>query len=322
MLQSSMATIKDVAKLAGVGVGTVSRVLNGGMHVSVSAREKVAEAARVLNFRPNAAARRLVRADYASHAVGIIMPAAAHPFYMEILRGIDKVLRERSMHLMVFHLDDNEDALIRHVLDENPAGIIMIAHPLTDSSLEQIRLHRTTLVFVDYKHPDFPSFSIDNFNGGCLAAEFLLENHTQRPAYIGDATDSLQQSERFRGFSEILKKNGVVLHKEMRVKVSEKNGYLATETMLRAGCDAIFYFCDELAYGGLDFLRKSGLVLPVIGYDDRAPSRYLGLSTIRQSAEKMGEEAAEALFDYRPGRVREPELIRRMIILQNFAGET
>ena len=188
-----MATIKDVAKLAGVGVGTVSRVLNGNSHVSDNTKKKVTDAAGILKFRPNAAARRLVKTDYASRSIGVIMPVAAHHFYMEILRGIDKVLHKHSMHLMVFHLDNNEDALIHHVLDENPAGIIMVAQSPANSSLEQIRLHRAKLVFVDYKHPDFPSFSIDNYFGGRLAAEFLLENHTKRPAYTDCYHISIQQ---------------------------------------------------------------------------------------------------------------------------------
>ncbi len=311
MIQFFMSTIKDVAKLAGVGVGTVSRVFNGGIHVSASTKKKVKDAARALRFRPNVTARRLVRADYTRHSVGVILPAAAHPFYMEILRGIDKVIREHSMHLMVFHLDKDEQALIRHVLDEDPAGIIMVAHELSESSLEQIFFHKTKLVFADYAHPDFPSFSTDNYFGGSLAATFLMSKQIKRPAYIGDKTDSLQQQERFGGFTETLIKNGVSLYTDMRVHISEDNGYSATKTVIQSGCDAVFYFCDELAYGGLDYLQKSGIVIPIIGYDDRTPSRYLGLSTIRQPAEEMGVDAAKAIFDNQRGFVRKPELIIR-----------
>ncbi len=292
-----MATIKDIARLAGVGLGTVSRVINGGKSVSPETYQKVMEAARSLNFRPNQAARSLARGEYSRHTLGVVLPVAVHPFYFEILKGIYSAVSELDYNIMIFNLGEEKEEVYEHILDEALPGLLIVACALPETARKALNDSRTLYYYIDYFDENDPSFFIDNHQGGRIAARHLLDQGCRNILYIGENTQTQQQDERFQGFEEVIQQEGLELVGDMRIPINELDSLEATlQAMQKYSPDGIFYFCDELAYGGLKARRKSGLHPLILGYDDKEASQYLGLSSIAQPAFEMGFSGASEMI--------------------------
>jgi LacI family transcriptional regulator len=297
-------TIKDIARLSGVGIGTVSRVLNGGVHVRDETREKVLKVIRKYNFIPNKAARTLKRGDYSVSTIGIVFPAVIHPFYYEILKGIYDGLGELNYNLLIYNIGQDRDLMYEHIADEGLAGVIIVATPITAKAKELFNVNNTSYLFVDYKDDEQHSIFMDNRNGGVMAASYLAQK-AKTIAYIGDNFTSQQQDERYEGFTSELKRLGIDLAAERFTPVYGSETAEETIKLVEAGIDGFFYFCDHQAYGGLQALtemKNNGSLkeqVKLVGFDDMEPSQYLGLTTIRQPAHKLGYEAARLIIDIR-----------------------
>lgn len=287
-----MATIKDLARRAGVGLGTVSRVINGGKGVSPRTYEKVMAAARELDFHPHAGARSLARREYTRRTLGVVMPVAVHPFYFEILKGIYQAVTELHYNVMIFNLGEDRGTVYDHILAESLPGLLVIAHTLPPEVRDQLHASAVPFYYVDYHDPEEACYYVDNVQGGRLAARYLLDQGCRRLVYIGEDSDTQQQDDRYGGFLEVLQEQGLQPLGDIRVPIRDRHGLEATLQALESWSpDGIFYFCDELAYGGLQARRRSGLHPLILGYDDREASQYMGLSTIAQPAQAMGYSA-------------------------------
>ncbi len=293
-----MATIKDIAREAGVGLGTVSRVLNGSAQVSPDTAQKVMEIAGRLNYRPNAAARALVRGEFTRHTLGVTLPIAVHPFYLEILKGIYDAVTKKGYNILIFNLGGESEAVYEHLLQENLPGILIVAQSLPPAVRAQLISQHISFHFIDYHSDEDTSFYIDNHSGGRTAASYFLSKGYQKIAYVGENADTQQQSLRFSGFRDTLAESGISLIQDIRIPINEADSYQATRELLQHyQPDAIFYFCDELAFGGLRARSDAGASVCILGYDDREPSRYMNLSTLSQPAFEMGYQAAHSLIE-------------------------
>ena len=277
-----MATIKDIASLSGVGIGTVSRVLNGGVNVSKKTMQKVLDSVQQLNYQPNPAARTLARGNYSRTTIGVVLPVVAHPFYFEIIKGVYEGLIEENYNLLLFNTGNERKTVFEHIIQEGLAGILFIAESLTIEEKRNLKLNRNHYIFVDYFEEGESCVYTDNFSGGTLAASYLLSKNLKKIAYIGDINKSQQQTERYNGFVEELGNNGVKICGEKYIVLDEDRSYKATVKLLQEdpAIDGIFYFCDEMAYGGIRARKELGVDLKIIGYDDLIPSSFLNLTTI------------------------------------------
>jgi DNA-binding LacI/PurR family transcriptional regulator len=312
-----MATIRDIARLSGFGVGTVSRVINGGRGVDPATNAAILATAARLGYRPDRAARALSRRKTAATTIGVALPSVVHPFYFEILKGIHAGLSGSGYNLVLFDTGMARADTLERIIAEHPAGLLVVAEGLTDEEKRLFRANDLPFVYVEYGEPDVPSVSIDNRLGGRLAAQALLARGVCHPAWIGENVDSRQHQERFAGFNETLAQGGLAPAFNGRVPMDDcESENLAAELLANGIADGFACFCDRLACGVLRAVRSRGLPVPVIGYDDLEAARWLGLSTIRQPAALAGQQGLRLLLECIAGRPAESILLAPELVLR------
>jgi LacI family transcriptional regulator len=314
------ATIYDIAERAGVSTATVSRVFNDEPGVSEETQERVIEAAEALHYQPHASAQNLAR-DH-TNQIAVVAPVVANYFYMHVMRGIQHVLAERGMDLMV-HAPANPQGRIheqhdREQLDAHMAralqpgrsdGILLLSMPLTDEWAERLADTGQAVVLVDTEHPNFESLSVDNAQGGYEATQHLIDLGYERIGHITVEYDPPPARLRRQGYRQALQENGRSVHEyltaasdERPFAFSETGGYRAMNTLLDRdpAPDAVFAGSDMQALGAMRAAQEADLRVPedlaIIGFDDIELSRCAGLTTLRQPARTMGTRAAETLL--------------------------
>jgi DNA-binding LacI/PurR family transcriptional regulator len=134
-----MSTMKDIAKMAGVGLGTVSRVVNGTGPVSEETRKKVEDALNSTNYRPNRIARKLVSGKTGRGFYGVLMPLFIHPFYFYVLRGIHRFVEEQDMNLILFNRGSHPEEAISYLMQEDILGLMVMSHDLSKEEEDLLR---------------------------------------------------------------------------------------------------------------------------------------------------------------------------------------
>jgi DNA-binding LacI/PurR family transcriptional regulator len=304
------ANIGDVAARAGVGVGTVSRVLNGGANVSQDTHERVLRAMRDLDYRPNQRARALSTGR--TRSIAVVAPFATEPSVVERLRGISEVLRDSDHDLVLFDVatPDQCDRQYRAVAHgDRFDGLLAISLAPTDDDVKQLARAGLPTVLLDCAHPDLPRVVIDDVRGGMLATRHLLQLGHRRIAFMGETAD-----ERFRfsastrrreGCELALKAYGLALE-EPYVRVGPHGRAVAhrlTDELLALAerPTAIVAASDTPALGVVEAASSAGVRIPqelsVVGFDDLDVAAYVGLTTVRQPLRASGEIAARLLLE-------------------------
>ncbi|MFL6661049.1 MAG: substrate-binding domain-containing protein [Rhizobacter sp.] len=284
-----MATIKDVARLAGVGLGTASRAISGRGPVSGKALAKVNEAVAALQFRPSNVARAL--ASKTLGMIGIYVPDFSGTFYGPILQTVDRELRAVDRHMVAAngcgHGDARQQALdgIRFLYERECDGVLALSNELTDADFATLFERYPTLVVVNRSTPARPErcFTTDHELGGRLAARALLQKGHREIAIIGGLRSAPDNEQRIAGFLDELARSKVRVPQRRRVDAdfSFEGGYAAAEELLaRARPDYSALFCanDVMAMAAISCLGKRGIAVPgqlsVLGFDDSELSRY------------------------------------------------
>jgi DNA-binding LacI/PurR family transcriptional regulator len=308
-LPEGPATISDVAARAGVGVGTVSRVLNGRTNVRPVTREKVLAAIAALEYRPSSLARNLsLRRTY---AIGVVVPFFTSPSAVERVRGIASVLASSSYDLMLFDIEseDGRDHAFR-LFDrgDRADGLLVLSLVPPDDEVERLRSTRLPCVLVDAPHPAFPSFVIDDVRGGELATSHLIELGHRRIGFVGDKPPDpyrfTSSRDRTRGYELAHERAGIELRPEF-VREGTHSHHVARSIAidllrLPQRPTAIFAASDVQALGVLEAARILGIRVPeelsVVGFDDVEIAAYVGLTTVRQPLYESGRRGAELLL--------------------------
>jgi DNA-binding LacI/PurR family transcriptional regulator len=307
-------TIYDVADRAGVSISTVSLALNSPDRVRPETLARVYAAVRDLGFVPKADAA--VRARKGTRRIGVVAPFTAYGSFMERLQGVLAASDEDRFEIVVF----NQEATTfrQHFVDSLPLsrrldGIILMAVPISDGLVHRLIEDGLQTVLVELARPEFSSVSIDDEEGGRLAADYLIQRGHRRCAFLGEPPvsetmaselPSIQDTARIRGFREGLAKAGVPLRDAYVVTSGDPGGPRAAAHQLLdlpQPPTAIFAHSDDLAVGVLKVARERGLDVPrdlaVIGFDDREFAGHLGLTTIRQPLFDSGRIALKLLRD-------------------------
>jgi len=302
-------SIKDIARFAGVSIATVSRVMNGNRRVSPEIRRKVEEILKRESYFPNPAARNLVLGRKPSKLVVVTLPPILTPFFSELLSGVREGLRESEFNLVIQEVSKPESG--EHILSnldkDGLAGMLVFCRNLSQSERKFLRLRKIPYLLLDYLSKEDHSFAVDNFLGGRMAAEWLFQRGARRPVYLGTPpTGAGVAEERWKGFlSYFQEKNIIPLLRTLDVEGTSEDfmakGYELTKQFFSVkeheGVDGIFYFCDEMALGGVSALGEFKINLPVIGFDGWTPSSYLGIATLSQPARRMGKDGANVLIN-------------------------
>ncbi|MBZ9780860.1 LacI family transcriptional regulator [Pseudomonas sp. REP124] len=303
-----MATIKDVAALAGISYTTVSHVVNKTRPVSEEVRIKVEAAIKTLDYVPSAVARSLKAKTTAT--IGLLVPNSLNPYFAELARGIEDYCERNGYCVILCNSDDDPDkqrSYLRVLLEKRIDGLI-VASAGGDSGLaEGLAGVRTPMVIVDrgLEGVDADLVRIDHEYGAYLATRHLLElGHRDIATISGPAATSVAQM-RLAGFCRALKDAGLKVPAERMVEsdFTSTGGYNAAATLLEGKPpSAIFAANDMIGIGVLRAAAERNIRVPtelsVIGFDDIQMSRYVypALTTVGQSILQLGEMAAGVLL--------------------------
>lgn len=319
------ASVKDVARLAGVSVGTVSNVLNRPDSVSEKTRVRVEQAMSELHFHRNASARQL-RAGV-SRTVGAIVMDVGNPYYTELARGIEDRLAEDDHTLILCSSDDDprrEARFLRLLAEQGVRGVLVTPMASTTERLGELRRLGIPSVLMDSSEPQHPSVGVDHVSGGRQAVGHLLANGHRRILFLAGPADLQQTLHRLRGAMEAVQAAGLnpadVLQVVNLANLTAAEGQRAMAAVLDSAAPAptaVFAMNDIVALGALRELRLRGLAIPgdmaVVGYDDLyfAAELMTPLSSVRQPMRQLGWAAADLLLTDRPHPLFEPELVLR-----------
>lgn len=321
-------TLEMVAERAGVGRGTVSRVINGSPQVSQRTREAVHNAVAELGYSPNHAARTLVtrRTD----TVALVVSEArdrlfADPFFADMIRGVSSVLHERDLQLMLTTArgEAEHKRVGEYLSGSHVDGALLVSlhrdDPLTtrlaDAGVPVVHGGRP------YSEAQPAPFlvDIDNVDGGRVATQHLLDSGRRRVAHITGPQDMNAGVQRFRGYRESMTASGHEIDDHLVVQgdFSVDGGAGAMARLLDQGGDpdAVFVGSDMMAIGAIRALRERGLSVPgdiaLVGFDDTLMSQHSDppLTTVHQPTVQMGREIARLLVDVAIPRTAEAETI-------------
>lgn len=302
------ATIRDVARRAGVGVGTVSRVLNDQPKVGPETRARVLAAIQELDYVPSETARHLSLGR--TRTIAVVSIHIVIPSVIERIRGIERSLTTAGLDLIIRNVEtlERRDQAVRETIrTDRVDGAVFISIAPRDDELTQIRGSQLPIVLIDAHHRNLPRVVSDDVEGGRIAARHLLALGHTRIGFVGDPPrPSLgvpSSRMRLRGATEVLKERGLKMQPAHLVEgeYSRAGGQQSARRILsdRNPPTAIMAANDTLAFGVLAAAREFGLDVPrdlsVIGYDDIEAADLVQLTTIHQPLEESGTEAVHRL---------------------------
>jgi len=300
------ATIKDIAKKVGVNVSTVSRVLNNRGYISDSLREKIEQAMVELNYQPNEVARTLFRKK--SNMIGIIIPTVAHPFFAELCSHLEDYAYRHQYKVVLCNSQHNRDKELMYLnyLKANQVeGILMGSQTINVAEFSKIAL---PLVTFDRAIGDqIPYVSSDNYEGGRMATELLIEKGCRKIAMItGSLKLPMLSNRRHDAFVDAAKKHGVwytVLETDdYGFNPDNYEGIIMELFSKYPDIDGIFASSDVIAAHILKICHQLDKKVPsqikVVGYDGIAFSAATAppLSTVRQPIREIAELAFDLLM--------------------------
>lgn len=320
-----MATVKDVARVAGVSLGTVSNVLNGKVSVKQETKEKVYDAMKTLNFQYNMNASAL--RTKTTKNIGLIIPTIVNPYYPELARGVEDVLNHENFTLFLCNSDRNvekEQQYVDALLSKGTDGLILVKSRLSEVALQQIAT-RTALVLVDHdggKTDLYSQVNVDDVSGIIQGMNLLRQYGHKKIAFISGLQDAYSSICRIKTFHDCFSKWGETCPPEYIVEgnFSWNSGYMAAENLLALPNPptAIFAANDIMAMGAIRAICDKGFHVPedisVLGYDD---IEFCNLSvppltTIHQPKYQVGAEAARLMFKM----LNKQEAFEKSIVMQ------
>ncbi|MBN0045769.1 LacI family DNA-binding transcriptional regulator [Streptomyces actuosus] len=321
-------TLEEVAARAGVGRGTVSRVINGSPRVSAATRAAVEAAVAELGYVPNNAARAL--AANRTDAIALVVPEPetrffAEPYFSDMLRGVGAELAETQMQLLlIFAGNDRERRrLAQYLAAHRVDGVLLVSVHADDPLPDLVAQLEIPAVISGPRSAaeTLTSVDSDNYDGARQAVEHLLARGRRRIAHITGRLDVYGAQRRADGYRAALRDAGY--EADLRLievgDFTEEGGHRAMGALLDRcpDLDAVFAGSDVTAAGARRLLREAGRRIPddvaLIGYDDSAIARHMDppLTSVRQPIQEMGRRMIDLLLteiaDRRPAPTRELE---------------
>lgn len=315
MRSMTTASVREVARRAGVSVGTVSNVLNRPEIVAPTTRQRVLDAIAELDFIRNESARAL-RAGR-SRNIGLVVLDVANPFFTDLARGAEAVADAFGAVLTL--CNSGQDAIrerrfLDHLEELRVQGILITPVGSHNGRLEKLAARGIPVVLVDRRadRPNCCWVAVDDVLGGRLAATHLLAHGHQRISYVGGPMTIEQVADRYAGSSAAVADANArgarasitpVELPSLTVAAGRRAGQQLAELPAAARPTAVFCANDLLALGVLQETIRQGLRIPedlaIVGYDDIefAGAAAIPLSSVRQPREQLGRTAAELLFE-------------------------
>ncbi|MGH3740862.1 MAG: LacI family DNA-binding transcriptional regulator [Micromonosporaceae bacterium] len=297
-------TIRDVASLAGVGVKTVSRVLNDEPNVRPEMRARVLEAARTLKYRRNSIASAIRRLDQRTASIGLVVEDLANPFAAQLTRAVQDYALRRQHLVLVGSSDgvpERERDLVTEFCSRRVDGLLVVPSGADQSYLEPERDRGTPVVFVDRPGRRIKADTViaDNEAAVRRAVNHLASRGHIRIGYLGDRQSVYTAAQRAAGYREAIREIGREPLDRTGLRDSE-SAYRAALEMLEAGPTALVCGNNVITAGAVHAMQQLGLRdrVAVIGFDDLELADLLrpALTVLAQDVTGIGERAAELLF--------------------------
>ncbi len=308
-------TVFDVARLAGVSIATVSKVLNGmGSFVPISpkTREKVLSAARDLNYQPDFTAQSL--RSRRTNTIGLVVANVRHPYYSEIIGGVEQALQEAGYVSILSSAEDNperEKFCINLFQQKRVDGILLAGETdsLEDEAIFSLVEKNIPVVLVarELKDGRVPQVTLDNIHGGKLAVEHLLSLGHRRIACITGPPGKNDSERRLLGYKLALQQAGISFDSDLVIGGSgiiAEDGYRDMKRLLALATlpTAVFCYNDTKAFGALKAMQEAHVPVPgkisIVGFDDIEFCDYSSppLTSIRQPRFDMGYKGGKILL--------------------------
>jgi LacI family repressor for deo operon, udp, cdd, tsx, nupC, and nupG len=322
-----MAVIKDVAKLAGVSTGTVSKYLNNPGTLKDSTKKRVEEAIHVLQYKPSPLARSMRTGR--TNNIAVIVPDITNPFFAELYNSIRLSALQKGFTSILYTTEDNQDTLKCYLLEtsiRNVDGLILcfLEENETIESLAEAMQEKTSIVQLswDINNTRFNSIVIDVYEGICKSTNHLIELGHKNIAYIGGPENDRISREKFKGYTYAMKTSGYYINPDFifHLNYTLQSGYQAARklTMLPQMPTALVAENDILAIGSIKYLVQRKINVPddvaVIGFDNIPISAMYepSLSTISLPFTQMGNEAINLMAS----KIEKPSIKNKQIVLK------
>lgn len=330
-----MATMKDVARLAGVSTSTVSHVINQNRYVSESITLRVKNAIEQLNYAPSALARSLKMNR--TNTIGMLLTTSNNPFYAEVVRGVERSCYERGYSLILCNTEGDLQRMnhsLETLLQKRVDGLLIMCTEVQGPSKDVfIRYPSVPTVMMDWSPFDSVGDVIqdNSFLGGEIATRYLIDSGFTRIACIAGPQDKSPARARYQGFIQAMEQAKIEVNEDYIIfsDFEFAGGFESMNKLLELSTppQAIFAGNDAMAVGAYQAIFQKGMKVPddisIIGYDDIDLSPYMipPLTTIHQPKDKLGKQAVDQLI-YRMDNpeadasilVLTPELIERQSV--------
>lgn len=297
-----MVTINDVAKLAGVSIATVSRVVNGNHSVDKEMKSKVENAVKILGYKPNLTARTL--AKNSSNIIGIVIPNVSIPYFIDLLKAIEKKSRELGYSIIISNSEGNkeiEKSVIKTLKRRNTDGIFLIP---ASNDIDSLDIYDIPFVVVTQYLKKVDSVSVNHEKGAFLITEHLINEGFKDIAYIGNYED-----DKFTGFKKALSKNKIKFDMANFIQETAWLDYFDdyeiadfVKDMKNKNINAIFAHNDVAAFKVIRILSDYGYRIPediaVAGFDNSFLSKISNpkITSIEQPIEEIVKIAFEKIL--------------------------
>ncbi|MCX7761201.1 MAG: LacI family transcriptional regulator [Candidatus Kryptonium sp.] len=296
-------SIRDVAKVAGVSISTVSRVLNGTAPVSDELKKKVMETVEFLDYKPSVLAKGLRKG--VTRTIGFIIPDITNPFFSLMVRGAEDYLKRKDYCLIIGSSDQSEiqEKRLLTAFSERVDGIIFTGTGKQNEVLDNIIKKGKKVVFLDRVIKGFNTSYVvsDNYGGMKALVEYLVSKGYKSFFFINGQKETLSAQNRYKAFVDTLKAHGIENYEHVFSSFTYESGYKYAKALSKLP-DVVVCGNDLIAYGVISALKEMGLSIPsdvaVTGYDDILFSEHYkpSLTTVRQPIYDMGRKAAEMII--------------------------
>ncbi|UKH17145.1 substrate-binding domain-containing protein [Actinobacillus pleuropneumoniae] len=329
-----MATMKDIARIAGVSTSTVSHVINNSRFVSDEIRQRIEKVVAELNYTPSLVARSLKVKE--TNTIGMLVTTSSNPFFAEVVRHVERYCERHNYHLILVNTDGNSDNLAQHLdrlLRKQVDGLLLMCsepQDLDESVMTNIQL---PMVIIDWWQQALKADKVHENSelGGYLATKALIDAGYSEIAVITGEQSKSHTLNRLHGYKRAILEANLQIRPEWIVEghFDYQAGLECASRLLTANSrpQAIFAMSDSIAIGVYQAAWQAGLRIPqdiaVIGYDNIELSQYLAppLSTIHQPKARLAKNAVEQLIAriHQPDKAyQEIELTPELIVRRSF----
>ena len=322
-------TIKEVAKLCGVGVSTVSRAINNHPDINPETKQKILDAIREYNYVPNNSARNLKRTQ--AKAIAVLVKGIGNTFFSDIVSDLERECQKKNYSCILQHVEEQEDELdiALHITKEKKLqGLIFLggsfSHPKEKMNQLEVPYVLSTIGTAGEDCKLHAAVSVDDFKESYKMTEYLLELGHERIAILtAPKEDESIGKLRLMGYAQALKDKNIPVQEQLigymdmkKDRYSFQTGYKLTKELLKkTDFTALYATSDTLAIGACRALKEAGISVPkecsVAGFDGLEAGEFYipSITTIRQPVEKIAKATADLLFDMIKGKKTPRQLI-------------